>query len=550
MGRKVEINKDWWKWGEAVNRKKLTDYPKLKAFLEDKFQANLDDTQEAPTFDLEEEEASAAVRSFKKELPQIVIQTELAYRIQKSIGKSYHDLLFAFEHEKLDIPQAVVCPENQDELQQIIAWADTHKVILVPFGGGSNVVGAFLLKEGVTGRFVLDLGGLNRVIEINEEAYTATFEGGIYGPELEKHLNDKGFTMGHFPQSFEFSTLGGWAATRSAGQESSHYGKIDDIVISLKVMTPTGTLNTGFYEGDAQGINLKSLFIGSEGILGVITEVKVKIRRKPQSKKWLTAIFPTFRDGASVLKQLAQKESSPSIVRYSDDEETNFMIMYTITKPSFITDILESGAKALLNLKSMSKPNIMMIRFDGERSEIDSKVRFAKKLIKQHKGFMTGEGLGKKWEESRYGLPYMRDDMLERGIVVDTMETVLPWDKLEVMKQELKSRLEASEAYGKEKGVLLAHLSHIYASASSIYFTVITKMDKEQAFEQWHEIKNIVTDTIVEFGGAVSHHHSVGHDHQKWYLQETDDLTIQILKAVKNTVDPNGILNPGKLFDK
>ncbi|MCO5248888.1 MAG: FAD-binding oxidoreductase [Chitinophagales bacterium] len=550
MKNKIEIAEDWWKWGAATNRKKLAEYPKLKQFLEGKLQTNLDDVQSAPTFELETEEESSVVKNFKKELPHIIIQTDIAQKLLKSIGKSYHDLLFAFHHEKLDIPQAVVCPKDQEELQQIISWADKNKTILVPFGGGSNVVGAFLLKDGMTGRFVLDLSKLNRVVEINEEAFTATFEGGMYGPELEKLLNDRGFTMGHFPQSFEFSTIGGWAATRSAGQESSHYGKIDDIVISLKVMTPAGIVNTSMYEGDAEGINLKSLFIGSEGILGVITEVKVKIHRKPKTKKWLTAIFPTFEDGANVLKQLAQNEYSPSVVRYSDEEETAFMIMYTITKPSLITDTLEYGAKAFLNLKGMSKPNILMIRFDGEKPDVDIKVKFATKLVKNHKGFMTGEGLGKKWEESRYGLPYMRDDMLERGLVVDTMETVLPWNKIEPMKRELKARLENSEAYGGEKGVLLAHLSHIYASASSIYFTVITKMDREQAFEQWTEIKNIVTDTIVEFGGAVSHHHSVGHDHQKWYLQKTDEVTIKILKAVKNTLDPNGILNPGKLFDE
>lgn len=544
------MENDWWKWGEAAKRKQLTHYPKLKAHFEERFQTRFDKITAAPLFPVDTAEINEAVERLKRQFPYLQLKTDVLSRLKKASGKSYPDLLSAFFTDKIHLPDAVIYPSSQGDIKQVLQWASEQKVAIVPFGGGSNVVGAFKQKDESALKVVLDMSNLSRLLSLDKENLTAEFEAGIYGPQLEAILNKEGFTMGHFPQSFEFSTLGGWIVTRSAGQESSHYGRIDDIVISIKALTPQGEINTSAYESDAEGVNLKSLFLGSEGMFGVITQAKVHIHPLPEAKKWVTAVFPTFEHGTKAMKELVQREFFPAVVRYSDEEETFFLSLLSHEAPTTFSKLKSNIVQSVLKSRGIEKPSIMMLRFDGSKEATHVKAEAAKSIIKNHKGFLSGESLGKKWESSRFGLPYLRDDLLERGIFVDTMETILPWNKIENMKQDLLERLQQSTAFGKEKGILLAHLSHVYTTASSIYFTIITKQDKVQAFEQWQEIKTIVTNAIVEHGGAVSHHHSIGRDHQKWYLKKTDLLTQAVLQAVKKTLDPNGILNPGKLFDE
>lgn len=541
---------DWWKWGEPEKRKTLTYYPKLKVHFEERFQTTFNKINKAPEFSQKKKTQHETLQQFQTRFPKIKIKTDIFSRLQKASGKSYPDLLSAFHHNQIHLPDAVLCPATQNELQEILQWASEQRIVIIPFGGGSNVVGAFAQKDTIKPFTMLDLSALNRLVSIDKQNNTAIFETGIYGPRLEAILQAEGFTMGHFPQSFEYSTLGGWIVTRSAGQESSHYGRIDDIVIALKAVAPAGEIRTSNYESDAEGINIKSLFLGSEGTLGIVSEAKVRIHALPESKKWVTAVFPTFNSGTEALRKLIQSDIFPSVVRYSDEQETFFLSLLSHDMPTLFSSIKASLTKSILKFNGIEKPSIMMLRFDGSTKEAALKAQIAKRIIKKHSGFLSGKSLGKKWESSRFGLPYLRDDLIERGIFVDTMETVLPWDKIGNMKAELLANLQQSKAFGNKNGILLAHLSHVYTSGSSIYFTVITKQDNEQPLAQWHEIKNIVTDTIVANGGAVSHHHSIGRDHQKWYLQKTDKLTKEVLMAIKKTLDPNFILNPGKLFDE
>lgn len=541
---------DWWKWGDPAKRKKLTQYQKLKTHFETRFTTSFDNINNTPAYKIAVDSSDEVVQLFSRHLPSIEIKTTIDARLKKATGKSYPDLLSAFYHSNIHLPDAVICPSSPSEVQQVIAWASEHRIVVVPFGGGSNVVGAFAQKEKTTKHVVLDLSALNSVVSIDEVNHTAVFEAGIYGPELEQHLNKKGFTLGHFPQSFEYSTLGGWIVTRSAGQESSYYGRIEDIVIALKVVTPQGEISAGAYEGDAEGVNIKSLFFGSEGTFGIVVEAKVRIHPLPQSKKWVTAVFPSFENGTHALRELIHAGLYPSVVRYSDEQETFFLSQLSHEAPSVFSKLKSYFTQMVLKFKGIEKPSLMMLRFDGAPDEAVQRSASASTVIKKYSGLLSGESLGKKWELSRFGLPYLRDDLLERGIFVDTMETVLPWNKIGAMKADLQLKLKQLPAFGNEKGILLAHLSHVYTASSSIYFTVITRQDSVQPLAQWQAIKTVVTDTIVAHGGAVSHHHSIGRDHQKWYVQQTDTLTREVLKAIKHTLDPNTILNPGKLFDE
>lgn len=546
-------DKDWWKWGTAAKRKELPYYPKFHAYIQQRFGNGFTDKTPAVTnfntvSNAENTEMVAGV--FKAGLPGVKISTDKELCLKKALGKSYADLLKAITNTQVPVPDAVVYPKNHEEVLRILKTCSDYNIQVVPFGGGSNVVGAFNMANYKPARIVLDMADMKKLIALDEVNHTAIFEGGIYGPELEATLNAKGFTVGHFPQSFEYSTLGGWIATRSAGQESSAYGRIEDIAISLKIATPAGELSTSSFEGDAEGINLKSLYFGSEGLLGVVTEAKVRIHELPKCKKWAVAVFPSFENGTKAVQQLVQSGVYPSVVRYSDESETFFLSLLSHEEPSVFSKLKSSISKSVLKFKGIEKPSLLMLRMDGDEEEATLKQEIALQVFDKHKGFSVGEGLGKKWETSRFGLPYLRDDLMERGIFVDTMETVFPWNEINPFKKKLLEKLQQSKAFGGEKGILLAHLSHVYTASTSIYFTVITEMDKADPHGQWKEIKGIVTDTIVQAGGAVSHHHSVGRDHQPWYLQKTDKLTKEILRSVKRTVDPKHILNPGKLFDE
>ncbi len=550
----VTCENDWWKWGEPQKRKALTDYPKLKNHVAERWNRNFDTKYAASSsFAVisDDERAMRVAAIFQSQLGSIQYSSDPALRLKKSAGKSYPDLLNALTGTPFVIPDGVAYPKNHDEVSAILQTASENKILLVPFGGGSNVVRAFTLpSQNHQPHIALDLAEMKNLIAIDKHNHTATFQCGIYGPALEKILNEKGFTLGHFPQSFEYSTLGGWIVTRSAGQESSTYGRIEDMIISLKAATPSGTISTSIYEGDAQGINIKSLFFGSEGMLGVVTEATVRIHPLPENKKWLVAVFPSFTNGVELLRELVQQEIFPSVVRFSDEHESFFLSLLSHETPGALGKLKSSVAKWVLKLKNIEHPSLLMIRFDGDKEESLLKKVIAARLARKYNGFDVGESLGKKWETSRFGLPYLRDDLMEREIFVDTMETVVPWNKLDELRTTLLAKLKTSPAFHHEKGILLAHVSHVYTSCASIYFTVLTPRNKELGYEQWKEIKTLVTDTIVAEGGAVSHHHSIGTDHQQWYLKKTDSLTKAILKNIKETVDPNNVLNPGKLFDE
>lgn len=547
------MHKNWWKWGDSAHYEHVDNYPDLKQICRDMFDMEpVEDFHPPTTFNIPEmsEATEQELRSAFSGLPDSRLDFTKTKRLEKALGKSYHDVIRIFKDHALFAPDVVLFPENHEEVQSAVSAAHEHNIVLVAVGGGSNVAGALTIEGGSKRKIAyLDMGKMSKLLKIDEVNRLAVFEGGVMGPHLEEQLEPYGLTLGHFPQSFEFSSLGGWVVTRSAGQESTYYGKIEDMVVSLKVATPQGTLGTPKFDRDAEGVNITPMFIGSEGLLGVVTEVTVRLHQKPKSNRWVLALFPDFESGSKCLQEIIHEDIYPSVCRLSDGPETYFYSQLKPSKSGWTETVKSAVQKAYLKYKNVSEPNIMMLRFEEVNvSRLGDALR-ARRIIKKHKGALIPSSLAKNWEDTRFHTPYLRDTMMEHRIFVDTMETVVPWNKVMSMHEAATTNLRNCEAFHKEKGIIMSHISHIYAHGACMYFILICPMNKGKEVEQWEEIKKVVNDTFYENGGAASHHHSVGLDHQEHYLKHQDPLALELLQLMKSKLDPKGILNPGKLFD-
>ncbi len=550
------MQRDWWKWGDPKEVKHINDYPKLKEMVEERWKTHLrEDFFPPKKFNLPilSEKKKDSIKDVFASLSPKKISFSEEDRLFVSLGKSYYDVIRIFNGGGFISPDVVLTPTTHEEIQYILTQASENNVQIIPFGGGTNVVGALSLDNlaGQTDiKCTVDLRKFKRLLHIDEQHLQATFEAGILGPELEKILNDKGYTLGHFPQSFEYSTLGGWIVTRGAGQESTYYGKIEDLTEHIKVATPVGTLESNPFTHDASGINVLPFFVGSEGTLGIVTEVTVKIRKLPKNYRWLVALFPTFQQGTNYMKEIAQAGIKPSVVRLSDANETNLFSKMSSSEeqPGLLNDIKKEAQKLVLQFKNLTEPCVLMMRFPQGDFSVSSQILFAKELVGKYKGMVAPSSIGDKWADNRFKLPYLRDTLVEHSIYIDTMETLVHWKDIPKLHQALTKELNKSTAFNKQKGIFLAHISHIYPNAACIYFTLITPILRGREIEQWQEIKDLVTNTIMQNNGSVSHHHSVGADHQKWYKKYSDNLALEVLHAVKQKLDPKGIMNPGKLY--
>lgn len=549
------MNNTWWKWGNVEKLKHVNDFPKLIELIEKDWNVKISENN-IPDFKYDFPELSDAEKSKIQNTFSFLTKAQISFKLEDrlyyGLGKSYYDVLKVYNKDKIGLPAVIISPANHDEVVKILKAASDNKYNIIPAGGSSNVVGALHIEEKEKRiSILLNLRNMNNLLQINKEQYTATFQAGIFGPKLEELLQRKGFTLGHFPQSFEYSSLGGWVVTRSAGQNSTYYGKIEDLVESIKVATPVGSLKTPEFTHDAEGINPLPIFVGSEGTLGVVTEVTVKIRKYTNRYRWICALAPDFKAGSEILKNIIQSDIKPSVVRLSDAPETFFFtkLAHKEGDNSILKQVKDKIQSYVLEYKNLSNPCLMMLRVEEPFTTKASDIVFIKNQITSHKGMIIPDKYGYEWEKTRFDTPYLRDSMVEHGIFIDTMETYVPWNKVQDMHTNMEKVLRKSDYFGREKGFILSHISHIYPQGACMYFILITYQQKGKELEQWKNIKKLVTDTFIENGGSVSHHHSVGADHQEWYLKKADPLALKIFQNIKQTLDPNHIMNPGKLYD-
>jgi alkyldihydroxyacetonephosphate synthase len=356
---------------------------------------------------------------------------------------------------------------------------------------------------------------------------TATLEPGLRGPEAEALLAAEGLTLGHFPQSFEYASIGGFAATRSSGQSSAGYGRFDSLVVGLRVATPSGEISLGSAPANAAGPDLRQLFLGSEGAFGVITSVTVRVRKLPAQSVYEGWRWPSFVEGAAAMRTLAQAGLLPTVIRLSDESETAI----NLARPDEIGGESAGGC-------------IMITGYEGEPAAVAAKRAAVAAVLSGLGGDDLGEEPGAAWARSRFDSPYLRDSLLDVGVLVETLETATFWSDVDALYDNVKTALTQSLGEGT---MVLCHISHVYETGCSLYFTVAQKA-AEDPLSQWRAAKAAACDAIVEVGATITHHHAVGTDHKPWLAAEIGDLGVSVLRAVKADLDPSGVLNPGVLI--
>jgi alkyldihydroxyacetonephosphate synthase len=453
-------------------------------------------------------------------------------RIRHTRGKSTPDLLRMRAGDAEDAPDAVVEPGSHDEVLAALGACEEHGIAVVPFGGGTSVVGGVSARrEGWRGVVALDLHRLDRLVSLDATSRTATLGAGLTGPAAEALLREHGLTLGHYPQSFEYATIGGFAATRSSGQASAGYGRFDAMVQGLRVATPRGTLALGRAPASAAGPDLRQLVLGSEGAFGVITEVTVRVRPVPARCVYETWRVESFAAGTAVLRALAQGGGElPTVLRLSDEAETAL----NLASPDSI------GAQA-------SDGCTVVVGYEGSEDRVAALREATAARLAGLGARPEGEKGGQAWDRGRFRAPYLRDSLLDEGVFVETLETAAFWSRIEEVYAGVRAALSAHLGEGGASVVVLCHISHVYETGASLYFTVAARPG-DDPLGRWRAAKAAATDAVVERGGTITHHHAVGRDHREWLSSEVGDLGVEVLRAVKARLDPAGILNPGVLI--
>ncbi|MBW9110092.1 FAD-binding oxidoreductase [Microbacterium ureisolvens] len=444
-------------------------------------------------------------------------------------GKSTPDLLRRRLDEPQTAPDAVVSPSAHDEVAQALRVCADRGIAVVPFGGGTSVVGGVDPVRGAHRAVVaLDLSRTAALLALDEVSLLATFGAGTTGPQAEELLGARGFTLGHFPQSFLYASIGGYAATRSSGQASRGYGRFDDLVHALRVATPAGDLDLGRSPASAAGPDLRELFLGSEGAFGVLTEVTVRIRPVPAATAYRAWSFPDFAAGAAAVRDATQRGIRPTVLRLSDETETRV----NAAMGGHLTRMRGSLAVATFEGATAAEA-------EATRDALDA-------VFRAHGATSRGEDPARSWERGRFASPALRDTLMDVGVLAETLETATTWANLPALKGAVAAALTESLAASGTKPIVLCHISHVYPAGASLYFTVVAALTDDPE-TQWMRAKDAASRAIVDAHGTITHHHAVGRDHRPYLEAEIGPLGVEVLRAVKSVLDPRGIMNPGAL---
>jgi alkyldihydroxyacetonephosphate synthase len=535
----------WWGWGEDGHAVPLS--PAAESLLRDELGADPTVRKPPVAFDqvaLPERALPTPVRErLAAALGTDGLRDDRETRVAHAVGRSYPDLVRIRAGDASSAPDAVAFPNSAELVAAVLGLCAEHRVAVVPFGGGTSVVGGVEpVRDGFAGVVSLDLGRMSASVEVDRTSLTARADAGLLGPELERRLGEEGVTLGHFPQSFEYSTLGGWVATRSAGQASTGYGRIDELVEAVRCVTPAGELGTKAVPASAAGPSLRELVVGSEGVLGVICDATLRVRPAPAARRYEGWSFASFAEGCDALRVMEQAGAAAHVNRLSDEHETRLTMALSGSGGT-----TEKLGRRYLRMRGHQGGCIAIVGFEGPEEELEDRRRVAAGLLRAGGGVSLGHRPGDAWYRSRFATPYLRDELLDRGVLVDTLETATPWSNLTSLHGAVREALTAALTGRGTQPLVMCHVSHLYPSGASLYFTFLARQE-EDALAQWRAAKTAASEAIVAGGGTITHHHAIGRDHRQWLAAEDGELGIEVLRAAKERLDPAGIMNPGKLL--
>ncbi len=472
-------------------------------------------------------------------------------RVVHTYGKSLRDLVRARAGIFGRVPDLVVYPADEAQIAAVLAAALAADAVVIPFGGGSNIVGSLEAPVDEPRPVVsVDLGRLDRVVEVDAEARLARIQAGVLGPEMERQLNELGWTMGHFPDSFSHSTLGGWIATRSSGMQSDVYGDIGQITKAVRVLSPGGVIATRAVPSQSTGPSVLQMVLGSEGRLGIITEATVQVHRLPAKRVVLGYFFPSFDAGVTAMREIAESEAAPIITRVSDARETRFSFA-TRRASHGLSGLVSAGLKRYLSARGwdLDQMCLSFIGYEGSPLHVANQKAAVAAVVKRNGGIGVGTGPGTLYDQKKFDTPYIRDFLLDRGALADVSETATSWSRLLPLYRAVVADAEKAFAAVGVQGWIMCHLSHSYHSGACLYFTfAFAPAPGTEPVPQYDTVKSAVQQAFLDNGGTLSHHHAVGREHARWLAEDISPAGSEVLAALFAGVDPGRNLNPGAIL--
>ncbi|HLS50162.1 MAG TPA: FAD-binding oxidoreductase [Actinomycetaceae bacterium] len=548
----------WWGWGVEGVAFRHDDKPRMAPFVMDKIGLDLSAPgNPPPSFDDIEVPPSRLDDELAAELRDAVGDKHLVVddfdRVVHTYGKGLMDLVKVRAGILPRVPDVVVYPGDEAQLRAVVDAVVAADAVLIPFGGGSNISGSLTPRPDEQRQVVsLDMGRLNRVLDVDERAGLARVQAGVLGPDLEEQLQERGWTAGHQPDSFRHSTLGGWIATRSSGMQSDKYGDIADIVRGMRVVQPGRVMSLRPLPATSSGPSVREMILGSEGRLGVISEAWIHVHRIPENREIVAYLFPTWGAALKAMHEISISDASPSVTRVSDANETAF---------SFSTQKASRGVKGAVQSAlfetlrrrgwDLDKVCLSYVGYEGGAARVRAEKSIVGKIVRAQGGIKLGKGPGALYDQKKFDTPYIRDFLLDIGALADVSETAAPWSELmNVYTHTMREARRAFDDLG-APGFIMCHLSHSYHSGACLYFTfalVPNASDPQGQLDQYWHVKSAVQQSFVDTAGTISHHHGVGTDHAPWLEEDISPAGTQTMVALLRGVDPGANLNPGTIL--
>lgn len=474
-----------------------------------------------------------------------LVSVDAETRLRHARGQSLPDWLAMRSGDFVVFPDGVVFPESAADIRELLAWAVAENIVLIAYGGGTSVAGHINPQAGSRAVLTMSLARMNQLLDLDEDSQIATFGPGANGPQVENQLRARGYTLGHFPQSWELSTLGGWVASRSSGQQSLRYGRIEQLFAGGELETFAGTWTLPCYPASAAGPDLREWVMGSEGRLGIISQVKVRVSRLPEEERFYGVFLPSWQHAQAAVRELSQARIPLSMLRLSNAVETTTQLALA-GQPRMI-----AALERYLRWRGCAAGKCLLtFGVTGNRRQNALSVRQAKRHLKKQGAVFTGRFLGNKWQHGRFRFPYLREALWQAGYVVDTLETATQWGNVQPLMEKIEHSLREGLAAQGEQVHVFSHLSHVYGQGSSIYTTYVFRCgaDYAETLASWRTLKTRASQTIADNHGTISHQHGVGRDHAPWLAQEKGELGMAAIEAVVETFDPQQQLAPGVLL--